>query len=253
MRRVPGATEADAKQAIRERVWDRLQHDGASSDPHGRIPDFVGAAATAQRLAVLPAWHQAHVIKANPDQAQLPVRARALREGKLVYMAVLKLADPLPFFRLNPAELDGEPEALAAHRTAATVAPKVAVCDVQMIDLIVCGSVAVNRTGVRIGKGAGYSDIEVALLIQAARLGPRTPIVTTVHDLQVIDEPLPHAEHDVTVDYIVTPHEVIRCGPPHRPTGVLWHALDHDTIAAIPVLTAMAKQQQARDLPHSAS
>ncbi|MGH3832557.1 MAG: hypothetical protein ACRDRS_19295 [Pseudonocardiaceae bacterium] len=52
------------------------------------------------------------MIKANPDQAQLPVpvRARALREGKLVYMAVPKLADPLPFFRLDPAKLDGEPD-----------------------------------------------------------------------------------------------------------------------------------------------
>jgi 5-formyltetrahydrofolate cyclo-ligase len=251
MRRVPGATEPDAKQAIRERVWDRLQHDGASSDPHGRIPDFVGAAATAQRLAVLPAWHQAHVIKANPDQAQLPVRARALREGKLVYMAVLKLADPLPFFRLNPAELDGEPEALAAHRTAASVAPKVAVSDMQTIDLIVCGSVAVNLAGVRIGKGAGYSDIEVALLIQAGRVGPWTTIVTTVHQLQVIDEPLPHDEHDFTVDYIVTPQETIHYDPPHRPTGVVWNVLDRNKIAAIPVLTAMAKEQWVRGLPHS--
>jgi 5-formyltetrahydrofolate cyclo-ligase len=248
MRRVPGTSEPDAKQAIRERVWDRLQHDGASSDPHGRIPDFVGAAATAQRLAVLPTWHQAHVIKANPDQAQLPVRARALREGKVVYMAVPNLADPLPFFRLDSAELDGEPEALAAHRTAATVAPKVAVSDMQTIDLIVCGSVAVNLTGVRIGKGAGYSDIEVALLIQAGHVGPWTAIVTTVHQLQVIDEPLPHDEHDFTVDYIVTPNEVICCGPPHRPTGVVWNALDRDKIAAIPVLA----EQWARGLTRPA-
>lgn len=74
--------EPDAKQAIRERVWDHLQHDGVSSDPHGRIPDFVGAAVAAQQLSVLPAWQRAHVLKVNPDQAQLPVRVRALREGK---------------------------------------------------------------------------------------------------------------------------------------------------------------------------
>ncbi|MDQ3761440.1 MAG: hypothetical protein M3460_06980 [Actinomycetota bacterium] len=57
------ATERDTKRAIRERVWERLRRDGASSDPHGRIPDFVGAAATAQQLAALPAWQQAHVIR----------------------------------------------------------------------------------------------------------------------------------------------------------------------------------------------
>ncbi|MGH3697263.1 MAG: hypothetical protein ACRDRX_25315 [Pseudonocardiaceae bacterium] len=60
------------------------------------LADFVGAAATADQLAALPARQRAHVLKANPDQAQLPIRARALREGKLLYMAVPKLADPLP-------------------------------------------------------------------------------------------------------------------------------------------------------------
>ena len=176
-------TGPDAKKVIRQRVWDRLQQEGASVDPHGRIPDFVGATASAGRLAALPVWQKAHVLKANPDQAQLPVRARALREGKLVYMAVPKLADPLPFFRLDPAELGGESEAMAAHRTAATAAPKVAVSDMHTVDLIVCGSVAVNRDGVRIGKGAGYSDIEVALLAEAGLIGPPTTIVTTVHQL----------------------------------------------------------------------
>lgn len=236
-------TGPDAKKVIRQRVWDRLQQEGASVDPHGRIPDFVGATASAGRLAALPVWQKAHVLKANPDQAQLPVRARALREGKLVYMAVPKLADPLPFFRLDPAELGGESEAMAAHRTAATAAPKVAVSDMHTVDLIVCGSVAVNRDGVRIGKGAGYSDIEVGLLAEAGLIGPPTTIVTTVHQLQVLDELLPHDEHDFTVDYIITPEEIIHCGPPHRPTGVMWTALDNDKITAIPVLAAMANKR----------
>ncbi len=235
-------TGPDAKQAIRERVWNRLQRKGASTDPHGHIPDFAGAAAAAGQLAALPVWQQARVLKANPDQAQLPVRARALREGKLVYMAVPKLADPLPFFRLDPVQLSGDAEALAAHRAAAALAPKVAIADMHPVDLVMCGSVAINRDGVRIGKGAGYSDIEVALLVEAGIIGPHTVIVTTVHPLQVLDEPLPHDEHDFTVDYIVTPHEIIPCGPPYRPAGVVWTTLDPDKITAIPVLAAMANK-----------
>ncbi|HYZ52722.1 MAG TPA: 5-formyltetrahydrofolate cyclo-ligase [Streptosporangiaceae bacterium] len=82
----------------------------------------------------------------------------------------------------------------------------------QPIDLVVCGSVAVNRVGVRLGKGAGYSDIEVALLAEAGLLNEQTAIVTTVHDLQVVDEELPEAEHDFRVDFIVTPQRVIACG-----------------------------------------
>ena len=109
------------------------------------------------------------------------------------------------------------------------------------VDLIVCGTVAVNRQGVRIGKGAGYSDIEVGLLAEAGLIGPATIIATTVHQLQVVDEPLPHDEHDFTVDYIVTPQEIISCGPAYRPRGVVWPNLGEEQIAAIPVLAAMAK------------
>ena len=58
-------TEPDAKQTIRERVRSRLAQAQASPDPHGRIPDFVGAAAAAERLAELPAWQHARVIKAT--------------------------------------------------------------------------------------------------------------------------------------------------------------------------------------------
>ena len=35
------------------------------------------------------------------------------------------------------------------------------------LDLVVCGSVAVNADGARVGKGAGYSDLELALLTEA--------------------------------------------------------------------------------------
>ena len=50
---------------------------------------------------------------------------------------------------------------------------------------------AVNRDGVRLGKGAGYSDLEVALLQEAGLIDRDTTIVTTVHALQVVDIALP--------------------------------------------------------------
>ena len=42
MRRVTGATEPNAKQVIRERMWDRLQRDGASRDPHPLTGRAIG-------------------------------------------------------------------------------------------------------------------------------------------------------------------------------------------------------------------
>lgn len=229
-----------AKQAIRQRVWDALERERAApTGVHGRIPAFFGAEAAADRLAELPAWQAARIIKAVPDKAQLPVRVRALTEGKLVYMAVPKLAEALPFYLLDPVTLTVPPTEAASSKVAATVARKIGVDEMQPVDLIICGSVAVNRQGVRLGKGAGYSDIEVALLQEAGLIGPKTTIVTTVHSLQVVDDELPETKHDFSIDLIVTPEQVIECRPPRRPQGLYWDSLSREKIEAIPVLAAM--------------
>lgn len=230
------------KQRVRERVWDLLDSADAVHDAsvHGRIPNFKGTDRAADRLASLPQWDSAHFVKAVPDKAQLPVRARALAEGKTVFMAVPKLADPRPFYLLDPASLTVSPAEAASSKVAASIAPKVDVESLRPVDLVVVGSVAVSRAGVRIGKGAGYSDLEFAFLMEAGLISPETVVVTTVHALQVLDEELPATGHDFGVDLIVTPDEIITCRDPHRPMGLVWEHLDAEKIASIPVLAARA-------------
>ena len=230
-----------AKQAIRTQVWDLLVAERVvDRGVHGYIPAFVGAAAAADRLAELPEWQAAKVVKAVPDRAQQPVRDRAVRDGKLLYVAVPRLAAELPFFVVDPEEPAAAPTDAASREHAAHHARKVGVADMRRIDMVVCGSVAVNRRGSRLGKGAGYTDIAVALLQEAGRIGPSTVIVTTVHSLQVIEGPIPETEQDFSVDLIVTPDEVIQCEPARRPTGLYWNNLTAAKIAAIPVLAARA-------------
>jgi 5-formyltetrahydrofolate cyclo-ligase len=236
-------TEIDrVKQAAREHVWNLLEREGAAPPGvHGHIPDFAGADEAAARLAELSVWRAASVIKSNPDKAQLPVRVRALHEGKLLYMAVPKLAAPEPFYLLNPAELAMPFETAVSSGGAANAARTIGVDQMRPVDLIVCGSVAVNRNGVRVGKGAGYSDIEVALLTEAGLIGPDTTIVTTVHQIQVVDDDLPETEHDFSVDVIVTPEEVIECGPPRRPAGIVIGHLTTEKLASIPALAELSR------------
>src|SRR5713101_3596996 len=92
-----GAADADAmlkgdvkKQRVRDAVWSRFEKSGEALFPgaRGRIPNFRGAAAAADRLAATPEWRRARVVKCNPDTPQRPVRLRALREAKVLYMAV---------------------------------------------------------------------------------------------------------------------------------------------------------------------
>jgi 5-formyltetrahydrofolate cyclo-ligase len=221
----------DDKEGVRERVWQRLQDEGASRFPgaRGRIPNFKGAEAAAERLAELPEWQAADVVKANPDAPQLPVRRRARRDGKTLYMAVPRLRDAKPFVRV-----DSDP----TIKRAMTDGIPTSVEDLGHVDLVVCGTVAVNRQGVRVGKGGGYSDLELALLTEAGLVDEATTIVTTVHGLQLVDDELPETEHDFRVDIVVTPEEVVSTGARRRSPGVIWEHLDDEAIAAIPVLAA---------------
>ncbi|GAB3805683.1 5-formyltetrahydrofolate cyclo-ligase [Micromonospora zhanjiangensis] len=228
-----------AKQSVRRRVWDLLEREGAAPPGvHGHIPDFVGKEEAAARLASLAVWRQARVVKCNPDRAQLPVRVRALREGKLLYMAVPRLATPKPFYLLDPAVLTVPFEIAATSTGAPEVAPTVGPDDMRPVDLIVCGSVAISRrNGVRIGKGAGYSDLEIALLTEAGLVNTATSIATTVHQSQLLDENLPHADHDFSVDLAVTAEEVVTYEPGReRPAGIMRERLRPDQIDNIPAL-----------------
>jgi 5-formyltetrahydrofolate cyclo-ligase len=221
----------DGKQEVRERIWRTLESEGAARFPgaRGRIPNFRGAEAAAVRLADLPEWQEAGVVKSNPDSPQLPVRRRARHDGKTLYMAVPRLTDDRPFVRvagdptIKKAMAEGEPAG---------------VDELGHVDLVVCGTVAVNREGVRIGKGGGYSDLELGLLIEAGLVDDRTTIVTTVHPLQVLDEELPETAHDFRVDIVVTPDDAFRTGSPRRSPGIIWDHLDDEAIDAIPVLAA---------------
>jgi len=155
------------KQRLREQVWDDLEASGEARfpfPPHGRIPNFAGAEAAAGRLADTGAFREADVIKINPDSPQRPVRKRALAAGKILYMAVPRLAEEACFLELDPARIDDIDHATTiggAEDCGVQVVPD----DVAPIDLVVSGSVAVSEAGDRIGKGEGYSDLEYALLL----------------------------------------------------------------------------------------
>jgi 5-formyltetrahydrofolate cyclo-ligase len=226
------------KQAVRERVWEALERQGAARFPgaRGRIPNFKGAEAAARRLAALPDWEAAEAVKANPDAPQLPVRVQALADGKRVYMAVPRLRERKPFILLDPARLRVDPRDAASIKGAAAAGRPVSLDELGHIDLIVCGTVAVNRKGVRVGKGGGYSDLELGLLVERDLVDSGTRIATTIHPAQLLHEELPETAHDFRVDLIVTPEEVIRTRRLKRRTGILWDALDDAKAAGIPVL-----------------
>jgi 5-formyltetrahydrofolate cyclo-ligase len=233
-----------AKAVLREEVWDAMRAARVARFPGaaGRIPHFTGAEAAAERLRGTPEWQAARTLKANPDAPQLPVRQRALEDGKTVYMAVPRLADKQPFFALDPDHLAGTPRAAASISGATRSARRVALSDLTVVDLVVMGSVAAGEDGARLGKGGGFADLEYALATAAGLIGPDTVCVTTVHELQVrAAGTIPVTAHDVPVDFIVTPERIIDCRAAHvprEPVGIRWEDLTEEKIESIPLLIA---------------
>jgi 5-formyltetrahydrofolate cyclo-ligase len=228
------------KNEIREKIWGILEKEGVALFPgaRGRIPNFKGADKAAHLLLTLPEWQRAFHIKANPDSPQRPVRHLALSSGKTIYMAVPRLREKKCFIKLDPSKISPKniPEASTikgAFKFGLPVHPK----EIAQIDLIVAGSVAVNRRGSRIGKGGGYSDLEYAIGREFGSVKEDVVIVTTVHPLQIVDEDLPETDHDFRIDFIITPDEII---PTHqkggRPKGIIRDHLTEQKISEIPIL-----------------
>jgi 5-formyltetrahydrofolate cyclo-ligase len=159
-------------------------------------------------------------------------------------MAVPRLTDERPFILLDPARLEVPPRRAASISGSARAGQRIRVADLQPVDLVVCGSVAVNREGARVGKGGGFSDLEFARLVEAGLIGTDTVVATTVHPLQLLEEALPETDHDFRLDLIVAGDEVIGCPRTRRPQGILWEHLDAAKIAAIPALAARTRQDR---------
>lgn len=227
------------KDEIRDAVWFEMQarHVARFPGARGRIPNFTGAEKCASLVDQLKVWQKASVIKSNPDSPQRAIRHLALKQGKTIYMAVPRLREEKCFVELDPARIGRHIYKASSIKGAFEYGRQVGLAEMKEVGLILCGSVAVRRDGARIGKGGGYSDLEYGLCREAGKITARTPILTTVHPIQIVEEEIELKPHDIPLDYIITPDEVIECHSRlPRPRGIYWKYLNDEKIEAIPVL-----------------
>ena len=154
------------KDEVRELVWSAMEQAGAAHTKkvHGRIPYFRGAEEAAQRLIQLPVWRDARVLKGNPDKPQRPLRQCALEEGKILYMAVPRLKQEQCFVELDPEVMGVSPAEASTISGAFRHGRLVSIEEMRPVDLVISGSVAVNRWGIRVGKGGGSPTWNTAWL-----------------------------------------------------------------------------------------
>ncbi|WP_434052933.1 MAG: 5-formyltetrahydrofolate cyclo-ligase [Roseibium sp.] len=233
------------KDRIRHRVWSGLETSGTSIGPaRSCIPNFAGADLAARNLARLPQWQAARVVKCNPDPPQIPVRLRALYEGKIVYAPVPELLKPFPFVRLDPEKLADKGiqfELAATSQGFVEHGDPVEFEDMEPLDFVVVGCVAVSRAGARTGKGGGFADLELGIFRELDKLKPGAPITTTVHSSQVVgNDQLVMMDHDSALDAIATETGLIETGTTFpQPEGVAWNAVQPDQFRDIPFLETL--------------
>ncbi|UCE38432.1 MAG: 5-formyltetrahydrofolate cyclo-ligase [Thermoplasmata archaeon] len=234
------------KDAIRNRIWDLLLEKDVARfplPPHGRIPNFEGAEKAAKMLRDVDIWPSINVLRCNPDSPQKPVRENALAEGKTIYMAVPRLREERCFIELHKNRIIGPPVRGATIKGAFKYGKKVGPEHMKKVDIVIAGSVAVNASGSRVGKGGGFSDLEYALAREFDIVDEDTPVITTVHSLQLVDEEIPMTPHDVPLDILVTPEGITKARKKPKPEGILWEDLSKEKIGQIPILMKLEKEK----------
>ena len=134
----------------------------------------------------------------------------------------------------------------AIARKALTCGKLVSFEEMEPIDLVIIGCVAAGRSGGRTGKGAGFADLELAMLTEFGLVEIDTPIVTTVHSLQVVeDSRLPMQVHDWALNWIITAEEVIETNTIYpRPTGLNWDSIRAEQLEKIPILRKLNESRR---------
>jgi len=232
-----------SKEEIRNRIWSLLEEKNIARFPRpvfNRIPNFVGSEIAAEKLINLEVFKKSKVIKVNPDSPQRRIREIILELGKILIMPTPRIREG--FLVLDPKEIPKESYKFASTiKGAFLYGKKIHPKDLPNIDMIILGSVAVSLEGARIGKGEGYGELEFAILMEYGKINKDLPIVTTVHDVQIVDK-IPIEPFDVSVDFIITPTNIFEIKNRHeRPNGIIWELLPKEKLDEIPILQELKK------------
>lgn len=162
-------------------------HDAEADALCGHLPRLVGAAQTV--CAYVP-------IKFEPGSITL--LDKLLQLGKRVLLPVARSDDGVP-----------QPMRWGVYRTGGLVPARLGLQEPQQpwlpaeavaeAAVVLVPALAVDRTGTRLGRGAGFYDRTLPLAAPTARL------VAVVRDDELVDE-LPAEPHDVRMTHALTPN-----------------------------------------------
>lgn len=187
----PNGRERADKRALRERLLSERRERGRQERDRvgSRVRDVLMDLPWTRRGATVACYHS---IGGEPDTHGL---VHALwKRGTYVLLPIF-----LPDRTLDWASFDGPGSLVpAGHGLIEPTGHRHGPGVLGHVDAVICPALAVDRHGVRMGRGAGCYDRALA------HKGPRTPAIAVVHDEEFVAE-LPSESHDRPVDGVVTP------------------------------------------------
>ena len=85
------------KDTLRNDVWEQLEATAVNVGPVRAASRILPAPTSPPTSPMRPEWHAARIVKCNPDPPQIPVRLRALYDGKICLRPVPELTKGFPF------------------------------------------------------------------------------------------------------------------------------------------------------------
>lgn len=248
------------KNEIRNWVWGEMERRNLiqryPETCFERIPNFFGCDKAAERLSKTREFQKSDVIKVNPSLAQMSLRFLILSAGKTLWVPSPALTEAF-MYEINSSVLKHhwQLKRASSKKGAEELGTALDVGALRdkakggfSIDLYVVASVAVAQNGVRLGKGKGFAELEWAILHDLGIVDSGTKVVTTVHEVQLIDNDILHPglmeSHDLPVDLIVTQRRIINTKRRHsnveKPcVGVLWDRVTKEMWDTIPILDTL--------------
>jgi 5-formyltetrahydrofolate cyclo-ligase len=164
------------------------------------------AVAIAEHLAASPEVRRAATVAAYVSIGQEPGTGPLLdllsAAGRRVILPVL-----LPDNDLDWATYSGPSDLAAAGRgLLEPVGPRLGADAVATADVVLVPALAVDRTGMRLGRGGGSYDRALG------RVPVGTFVCALLYDGELVDR-VPHDHHDRPVTAVVTPSGISRPGP----------------------------------------
>lgn len=239
--------------AHRRRIWDEL---ALVAKPDSRfhwdfssfIADFEGSERCAESVRELDAYAADAPIFITPDNSTEALRRMAMADGKPILMTTYGIIRG--FLLLDPRDVPAGDRRYAATLDGMdTYSRPVSMADVRSlptIRLLVTGGSAVSANGVRFGKGHGYFDLEWAMLSEVGAVDETSQIVDVVHDCQYVNETLQGEDHDVQVDWIITPTRTIHVPNPGRRIGhIRWENLTGTELEFLPPINELRAERES--------